>query len=60
MPLIADTSLTYAHPTLESDGLYRGTFQGIGAVHTCRNWDAVKEFLIEHRAMDWNKTIGET
>ncbi|KAH8807288.1 hypothetical protein F5884DRAFT_880186 [Xylogone sp. PMI_703] len=56
----SDPTLTFAQPKLLEDGTYEGKYQGIGAVHQCRNWEATREFLVEHRAKEWNKTIGET
>jgi hypothetical protein len=37
-----------------------GTFSGTGSVHQCRNWDAVKEFLVEKRANDFERSILHT
>lgn len=42
------------------DGFYKAKFDGVGTVHQCHNWEDTKEFLVEHRAKDWNGTIGET
>ncbi|KAJ6206034.1 hypothetical protein PSV09DRAFT_2007766 [Bipolaris maydis] len=57
----SDTTLAFSKPTGKTkDGLFTAKFNNIGTVHTCRSWDAVQEFLVEHRAMDWNGTVGTT
>jgi len=56
----SDSTLAWSTGTLLDDGFYKAKFNGVGTVHQCHNWEATKEFLVEHRAKDWNGTIGET
>ncbi|KAF2018578.1 hypothetical protein BU24DRAFT_458336 [Aaosphaeria arxii CBS 175.79] len=57
----ADPTLAFSKPMGKTeDGLFKAKFTNIGTVHTCRSWDAVKNFLVQHRAMDWNGTVGTT
>jgi hypothetical protein len=37
-----------------------GTFSGKDAIHQCRDLDAVKNFLVEHRANDYVRNILHT
>jgi hypothetical protein len=56
----ADTTLTFAIPKLQENGEYAGNFNGVGSVHKCRDWEAVKGFLVENRAQDMNRSILHT
>ncbi|PVI03245.1 hypothetical protein DM02DRAFT_698115 [Periconia macrospinosa] len=57
----ADPTLAFSKPMGKTeDGFFTAKFTNIGTVHTCRSWDALKDFLIEHRAKDWNGTVGTT
>ncbi|CEJ91358.1 hypothetical protein VHEMI07076 [[Torrubiella] hemipterigena] len=49
----ADTTFEYGHPVWDAEGKYMSyDFSGIGGVHQCRDWNTVKEFLVNHRASD--------
>lgn len=57
----SDPTLAFSKPTGKTEeGLFTAKFNNIGTVHTCRDWDAVSKFLVEHRAMNWNGTVGTT
>lgn len=48
-----------ADTTLEGSNA-EGTFSGNGAVHQCKDWDSVTEFLVENRANDFQRSILHT
>ena len=54
--------LTHSGDTTLEGSNAMGTFSGTGtgSVHQCRNWDAVKEFLEEKRANDFERSILHT
>ncbi|PMD13117.1 hypothetical protein NA56DRAFT_445369 [Hyaloscypha hepaticicola] len=51
--------LCTADTTLEGSNA-EGIFSGTGAIHQCRNWNAVKKFLVEKRANDFERSILHT
>ncbi|EGX95202.1 hypothetical protein CCM_03474 [Cordyceps militaris CM01] len=49
----ADTTLEYGHPVWNKEKTsMEYDFAGNGVVHQCRNWNTVKEFLVNHRTPD--------
>jgi len=50
-----DTTLDHAEIIIDENGSdHKSGFTGANATHQCRDWDAIRTFLIEHRA--GNKT----
>ena len=48
-----DTTLDHAKFTYDEDGtVLGGVFTGAGSIHQCRDWDAIKSFLVDHRSSD--------
>ena len=43
--------LTLEHAAIDADG-ERRRVDGWGAPHVCRDWDAIVEFAVSHRALD--------
>jgi hypothetical protein len=50
-----DTTLDHAEIFIDENGSDQGSgFSGTNATHLCRDWDVIREFLIENRS--GNKT----
>lgn len=48
-----DTTLDHAAVTIHADGSeHRLGFTGDNSTHQCRDWEAIKTFLVEHRSGD--------
>jgi hypothetical protein len=56
-----DTTLERGEEELnEATGQLVWRYHGVGAVHQCRDWRAVTDFLVENRAYNYNRSILHT